>query len=142
MYSVMFVILCNDYAKGLNLAFKLFRILNDGKKVDVAEYAETLRLILFPTVFEDREWVKYVKIDETHFCKKMGFKNQKENAKDLTKSNQKGSLNPASSHTIKRNEAIALQFAQKEKSSKNIGSQVMAMIPILRSVTSILAIEL
>lgn len=144
MYAVMLVILSNDYKKGLNLAFKLFRILNDDARVDMAVYSDTLRLVLFPTMFDDPEWVTYVKIDEIHFCKKMSFYKpikEKDDGKGLTKTNQKTGTNSAYGK-IQRNEAIGMEFGQKNIHAKNTGSQLMVMLPMVRSVTSVLAIEL
>jgi hypothetical protein len=141
MYAVILLLLSNDHKKGVNLAFKLIRILNDHSTVEIGAYSDALRLILFPTVFDGPEWVTYEKIDETHFCKKMTFYKPKRDNQDINKSNQKAQQN-TSGAKIQRNEAIALEFDKKNIQSKNIGAPLAAMLPTVRSVSSILAIEL
>ena len=125
----MLVLLSNDYSKGLNLAFRLFRILNDQND-DISVFADTLRLILFPTIFEDHVWVTYSPIDDVHFCKKM----------DLLKPDKENRNRNQKAIKMKRSDAIALEVS--ENPAKHIASKVMAMIPIVRSIPSILAIEL
>ena len=142
MYAVILVILSNDFKKGLNLAFKLFRILNDNANEDISAYGDTLRFLLFPTMFEDQGWVTYSSIDDTHFCKKMELIKSVKGKKQLSKSGKDDTpANPKNQYNfIKRNEAIEMEAA--ENSGHIIGSKVASMIPILRSIPSILAIEL
>jgi hypothetical protein len=140
MHALLLVLLSNDHKTGFNFGCQLFRILNDDSRVDVGAYSDSLRMILFPTVFDGPEWVTYVKIDDTPFFKKIAFykSNKDKDVNEQTASNQKTNPNYTK---IPRNEAIALEFGQKHIHSKKIEAQLMATLPMVRSVTSILAIE-
>ena len=85
-------------------------------------------------MFENQDWINYSQIDDIHFCKKRFlYKKDGQSVKPTENHKTSGIVKVERHEPIQDETFISLR--------KNVEFKIMDMLPNIRSITSILAIE-
>ena len=68
--ALMELMLINNFTKGLSMAARLIRILQDDSKLHMNDYADFVACLAFPTMFESSNWLIQSPINEQQTIRK------------------------------------------------------------------------
>jgi hypothetical protein len=68
--ALMELMLINNFTKGLSMASRLIRILQDDPKLNMNDYADFVACLAFPTMFEGSNWLLQAPMNEQQTIRK------------------------------------------------------------------------